>query len=294
MVKIPVGEICEACGAALRRGSAPWHLVCATCGLHISKLSPAIGSATESIIDEDERESGLRDIRDRNFDVLLAWLLQQRPIQSGATRKPRLLDVGCAHGWFLEKAAPYFDTLGIEPERAVAERTARRGINVRQGFFPQALKDDEDFDVIVFNDVLEHIPRVSGALALCRQRLRPGGVILVNAPDQDGALYRLSRALACIGRAGAFERMWQKGLPSPHLYYFGSQSLDLLARGAGLRVAAARRLPAVRLRGLYDRIRCAGDVSMPKAVAITLAVSLMAPALAVLPSDITVWMLERE
>lgn len=282
---------CEACGAALRPGAAAWHRICTGCGLHISSLEPAIGKI-ESTIDEDERESGLHDIRDSNFDALLAWLLQQRPVNQAASR-PRLLDVGCAHGWFLEKASAHFDTVGIEPERVVAERTARRGLNVRQGFFPQALEPGETFDLIVFNDVLEHIPGVGDVLKQCVERLRPGGAIVVNAPDHRGALYRLSSALVRVGRPGSFERMWQKGLPSPHLYYFGSRALDALAGEAGLRVAGARRLPAVRVRGLYERIRCAGDVSPLKAGAIALAVATLTPALAVLPSDITVWLLER-
>ncbi len=45
----------------------------------------------------------------------------------------------------------------------------RKGLPARKGYFPDALDKKEKFDVIVFNDVIEHIPNIEGALASCFQ-----------------------------------------------------------------------------------------------------------------------------
>lgn len=284
---------CESCGGVQRQGLTSWHRRCIGCGLETAAFTAHIDRREGPDIDEDERESALRPIREANFDTLLTWLLNQPALRERAGAKPRLLDVGCAHGWFLERAAPHFEVLGIEPDAEVARRTIARGLPARRGYFPDALTTEETFDVIVFNDVLEHIPNVVSALKRCRERLRPGGVVVVNAPDRRGALYRLAGAMARFGMGGAFDRMWQKGLPSPHLYYFDSHSLSVAARGAGLDVTDSRRLPTLLARGLYSRIRCSGDVSSTKALFLAAGILPLVPALRILPSDITVWVLAR-
>ncbi len=106
-------------------------------------------------------------------------------------------------------------------------------------------------------------------------------------------MYRLSVLLARVGLSGAFDRMWQRGFPSPHVHYFATANLTLLAHKAGFELEARSRLPAVSVRGLYARIRYARDVPAIKAMALVVAISLLAPLLTVLPADIEVWCLRR-
>jgi SAM-dependent methyltransferase len=202
-----------------------------------------------------------------------------------------LLDVGCAHGWFVAKAGRDFEAVGIEPDPFVAERTRRRGIPVRAGFFPQAVAPGETFDVIVFNDVLEHIPGTRTVLDQCRAHLARDGLVVVNAPNRRGTFYRASRWLHRLGWRGPFARMWQAGLPSPHLYYFDDASMARIAAAAGFRVERARRLPSVAARGLYSRIRAVRDVSLAQALVVAAGTLLVLPLLRVLPPDIGVWFL---
>lgn len=283
---------CEGCSTATRVGLADWHRCCPGCGLETAALDGFIDDRAGPDIDEDQRERALRPIRDANFNALLAWLRSR--VAAAGDRKPALLDVGCAHGWFLEKAAPHFEVLGIEPDQEVASRTMSRGLPVRRGYFPEALQDNETFDIIVFNDVLEHIPDVRSALKECTGRLRDGGVIVVNAPDAGGAIYRISKVLARVGLPGPFDRMWQKGLPSPHLYYFSTSSIAAVADQAGLQVTGRRRLPSVVAQGLFSRIRCSGDISVTKAALVALGALALVPILRLLPSDIMVWTLARK
>lgn len=252
-------------------------------------LEPHIlAQAAGGDLDEESREDALEPLRTANFDRLL-----RRP-ELGDVGGKRLLDVGCAHGWFLDRAAADGMTgVGIEPDEVVADRTRARGLDVRPGFFPDAVGVDERFDLIAFNDVLEHIGDVRATLRACAEHLAPGGQVLVNAPSRRGFLYKVAGLLARIGWVGPFERLWQVGFPSPHVHYLDSASLSAIARHEGLEVAWSMRLPSMTVSGLYARIRYSGDVGVPKAVVITAVMAVVAPFLRLLPSDIEVWSLTR-
>ena len=282
---------CDACDASVSIGYEQWHLVCCACGLERSTLNPHINEIHS--IDEIKREMALKPLRDHNFDILLKWLKGCIRDHSGFIVRKKLLDVGCAHGWFIEKAGVNFDVLGLEPDDAVASRARQRNLPVRKGYFPEALKAGEIFDVIVFNDVLEHIPDVKNVLKECAARLSDDGVVVINAPDSRGLLYRLSKLLTKAGRIGAFHRMWQVGLPSPHLYYFDRGSMNKIALASGFRVSAERQLPSILSGNLYERIYCAGNVSKLRSAIITGGILMLIPFLKVFRSDISVWVLAK-
>jgi len=288
-------NMCPICNGRLDEGLADWHLVCAACGYEGSTLTVQIlEQQPEGDLDETAREDALAPLRHENFTRLASEVSQRAKRGGPRSARPRLLDVGCAHGWFLEATQQDFDGLGIEPDRAVAAATALRGLPVRGGFFPEVLDPEERFDVIVFNDVLEHIPDVNGVLDACYRHLVPGGLLVVNAPSRSGILYRVSKWLSRLGRRASFERMWQKGFPSPHIHYFHTPTIERLARGHGFEPTGAHRLRSVSTAGLYDRVRYSRDVSPLKAALTTAIVATAVPLLPLLPADIQVWYLTRD
>ena len=200
--------------------------------------------------DEEQRENGLRSLRQKGYAVVLDEIARRRPLYGLDA-----LDVGCGHGWFLEAAAKRgMRATGIEPDREVAARARTRGLNVRVGFFPQDAPAGERYDVITFNDVLEHLPDLPGVLAAARERLRPGGILAISVPTADGLGYRVATALARVGCSSPLDRLWQRGFPSPHLWYFTESSLTKLLAKHGFRPIAAGRLPSVERDGLWARV----------------------------------------
>ncbi|MEO6596780.1 MAG: class I SAM-dependent methyltransferase [Planctomycetota bacterium] len=271
---------CPVCQSALVPGLEPWHWLCKQCGYEKAELQPTINArSSHKLIDEGDREKGLRDLRVLNFRTLLDEIRREKP--SG-----RLLDVGCAHGWFLETARSDYEVVGIEPDEDICKATQGRGLPVRQGFFPEVLAEGERFDVIVFNDVLEHIPDIQGVLAACRERLHGGGLLVLNLPSSRGSFYRLSKALRRLGVRSHFDRLWQKGLPSPHLHYVNPQNLSTLIRNSGFDPVREGILSTLRLSGLYTRVSYTGGHGVVVRVAIYLCLVLALPILKVLPSDI--------
>lgn len=276
--------VCIVCDGPQAGGLSSWHAACRRCGYESAALAVAINAPTAGpAVDEDERELGLKGLRQENFRDIVALI--RRYVQPGARR---LLDVGCAHGWFLETARADFEVLGVEPDAVVGARTAARGLPVRPGFFPDALHDGEQFDVIVFNDVIEHIPAIGAALDACHARLHDGGLLVLNLPNSAGLFYRLSKLFARLGWRGPFERLWQKDLPSPHVHYFDPANLQRLLAQHGFTCEHSGQLPALRAKGLLERIRCAGNISGPALYLQYLGVLAMVPLLRLFPSDIIV------
>jgi 2-polyprenyl-3-methyl-5-hydroxy-6-metoxy-1,4-benzoquinol methylase len=272
---------CPVCKSPLKESVQNWHFFCPGCEYEQSSLTPAINeNIAHENIDEVARETGLRELRLNNFRILLSAIAPLKP-QGG-----RMLDVGSAHGWFVETAMGTYDVLGIEPDQTIFNQSAARGLPVRNGYFPQALLEGETFDVIVFNDVLEHIPPVIDILKSCHERLNDGGYLVVNLPNSNGLFYRLSRVFARWGYSGFFERLWQKGLPSPHVHYFNENNLAQLLEHNGFVMTVRGRLPVVSLAGLYSRISFAGKMNRLTKALIYCAVACSLPILRLFPNDI--------
>jgi SAM-dependent methyltransferase len=268
---------------------APWHFTCPGCGYETAGLAPSINDESNPVKpDEAEREAGLKVLRQRNFARIIE---QIRGFCASGT--PRLLDVGCAHGLFLEMVVSGFDAEGIEPHREVARQTRGRGFSVRDGYFPDVLDAADRFDVIVFNDVLEHIPDLPAVLEACHAGLAKNGLLVINLPDASGVFYRLSKILARIGFKGMFERMWQLNYPSPHLHYFRRGNLRLLVEAHQFEHLYSSRLDSLVADGLFDRIAHTGEYSAPTAHLIHAATLLSIPLLGILPADIQLQMFRK-
>jgi SAM-dependent methyltransferase len=249
------GRPCIVCGTPVRVAITDWAARCPDCGTWTSSLEPQINGPNEHLptgteIDTKARIAGLESLRRENFRDVLDRIGTLVPLDGA-----RLLDVGSAHGWFLEEAAARgVRATGVEPEEDVAAGPLSRGLDVRAGFFPDVLEEGETFDVITFNDVLEHIPDARGVLAACAGALRPGGVLSVNIPNADGLGYKVATSVGRVGVRGPFERFWQHGLPSPHVHYFTRAGLTRLAEESGFAVDGVGVLSAISRDGLWERV----------------------------------------
>ncbi|MFN8549522.1 MAG: class I SAM-dependent methyltransferase [Candidatus Eisenbacteria bacterium] len=286
----PERERCVFCRTELKRDAVAWVARCPRCALLRSRLDDPRESGARHLAEED-RESGLEPLRRANFTRLLDRL--SRLVEPRGTR---LLEVGCGHGWFLEAAkARGFRAEGIEPDAPVAARARARGAEVREGLFPDCLRENEAWDVLVMNDVFEHLPDPPAALAACARHLSANGLLVINLPTSSGAVYRIGALLARLGVSSVFDRLWQRGYPSPHLFYFTASNLDRMAEGAGFGLAAGGTLPSIELRGLWARLRMDRTHSWAGAAAAYLGLSAAYPFLRwLLPSDIALRVYRRE
>jgi len=140
-------------------------------------------------------------------------------------RRPggRLLEIGCAYGFFLQEAAPFYDVQGLEISDDAAAFARQRGLPVLTGVADDAaFAQLGRFDVIVLLDVIEHLVDPAHTLALCHQHLESGGVIVITTGDFASLHARL---------AG---RNWRLMTPPQHLWYFTPTSMARLSGSVGL------------------------------------------------------------
>jgi SAM-dependent methyltransferase len=195
---------------------------CEACGFLKSFFPIEINKASR--IDETARETALKPLRTRSFQTILDDIARDVPPPAS------VLDVGSAHGWFMEEAERRgYSVTGIEPR--FRDRSARQGQR-RARIFPDAAPGR--YDLITFNDVFEHLPEPAKMMRAVAERLTPNGRAIINLPVSDGLIFRITRLAARLGLCGPLERMWQKGLPSPHLSYFSPHTLQRLAEANGL------------------------------------------------------------
>jgi SAM-dependent methyltransferase len=241
-------------------------------------------------LDDSLRPHAYRTIRSANFARVLEVISRCRDL-TGCS----LLDVGCAHGWFLELAEKQgLRALGIEPEKAVADCGLKEGLAIRVGYFPLCLTKEERFDIIVFNDVLEHIPGTDKIIEACHRHLAPGGTLAINIPTSEGVFFRLANLFARFGFDGPLERMWQKNFRSPHVAYYNDDNLKAVVCKQGFRRRHSETLQTVTLDGLWQRIVIDRESSLLRNAIQYLALLVSYPVLRYLPSDILLQIYERE
>lgn len=100
-----------------------------------------------------------------------------------------VLDVGCGQGGFgldlRTRLAPGAQLVGIEPVPEQAETSRELGCydEVREGYFPDVAVPGERFDLVVFNDVLEHVLDPWTMLLDVHRHLAPDGRVLASIPN---------------------------------------------------------------------------------------------------------------
>lgn len=104
---------CLICQTEMTGPNRGYWFACPQCGFLASSLTPSIGGEEcHGALDEVRRRAALDDLRHASFERVLDTLQALR-----TSHPTRLLDVGCAHGWFLQTASRrgYLAT-GLEPD----------------------------------------------------------------------------------------------------------------------------------------------------------------------------------
>ncbi|HZI89820.1 MAG TPA: class I SAM-dependent methyltransferase [Candidatus Polarisedimenticolia bacterium] len=150
----------------------------------------------------------------------------------GATKRGRVLDIGCGSGQFLARIiARGHEGHGTELSAATGARAARvPGLTLHVGLLHAESFPPGFFDLISIWHVLEHLPDPDHVLRLCHGWLRDGGALLVAVPNADS------------WQAKLFQGSWFHLDPPRHLYHFNRPSLEGALTRAGFRVERLRTL----------------------------------------------------
>jgi ubiquinone/menaquinone biosynthesis C-methylase UbiE len=152
----------------------------------------------------------------------------------------RFLDVGCGGGQFTMECARLIqasDVYGLEINEQAAQEAQKKGVKVVVGDaslgFPFAT---EYFDVIMANQILEHVLNTDNMLSECHRVLRSNGTMLLAVPNLCSLLQRV---LVLFGHQPTVVHISEiqvgnflKGVEtySAHLHAFAPPALEDLLR----------------------------------------------------------------
>lgn len=134
----------------------------------------------------------------------------------------RLLDIGCAGGFFLNAArARGWKTVGQECSVSAVEfATAQFGLEIYPGSFENVRLPENSFDVITAWDVIEHIFEPHAFIQKCANLLKINGLLVLGTPNIDSLAYRFRQEKWVIFK-----------LPE-HLFYYNPRTLQRLLGSA--------------------------------------------------------------
>lgn len=263
-----------------------WNFYCSSCDYWSADLPYDISSENNDLfnLDQEKEEaiSFLNAVRTKNFNILL------NQIKKIFGDKPlKILDIGCATGLFIQMASSRgHHAVGIEPNPKMASISKNKGLNVINGYFPEAIENGELFDLIIFNDVFEHIPELSNTMAGLKDKLKTDGLLIINLPTSDGFLFHLGKILYKLRITTLWDRLWQKMFYTPHLHYFNVSSLNKWVAQFGFDVKSKQiELDVLSISGLWKRISVDKNNYFLKNLVVYCAVLLLNPLLRLFPKD---------
>lgn len=142
-------------------------------------------------------------------------------------QNPNLLDVGCSNGSFLlQMQSLGWLVQGIDPDPNAVTFAKQAGIYVFQGTLADIKLQENYFDAITINHVIEHIHNPISTLQACYLSLRPGGFLWIATPNLNAFGHR------------KFGEHWRGLEPPRHLVLFTPNSLKSLIERVGFGVTS--------------------------------------------------------
>ena len=277
---------CISCNKPMPIKVSSWTYQCSECKYWFSLLNVSIDDTDSYLYSEDRDDekiiSFLDHIRKKNFTIILNEIEKLF-----VEKKLNILDVGCASGLFMKMAdLEGHHVVGIEPNFFMAKIARNDGLRVLDGYFPDSLNKSYIFDVIIFNDVFEHIPDIDRIAEACKDHLVTGGAIVINLPNSDGILFRIAKNLYRIGIRSPWERLWQKMFNTPHLHYFNPKSLSKFLNKHGYhQVTKVTMLDTFTLDGLWERISIDRSVNIVNRIFLYLSIAFSIPIIKIFTQD---------
>jgi 2-polyprenyl-3-methyl-5-hydroxy-6-metoxy-1,4-benzoquinol methylase len=149
----------------------------------------------------------------------------------------KILDVGCASGNFgaFLKTRKEYEIWGVEPNQQSAEKAKSKLDKVIVSLFTPGMTElnGQKFDLVCFNDVLEHLVSPEEALTASKSFLNDNGYILASIPN-----VRYYRVILSLLRDKDFKYQKFGVMDETHLRFFTKKSMIRLFEANNYKVLA--------------------------------------------------------
>jgi len=216
-------------------------VACSSCGHVYLNPRPAEHSLHLAYPDNYYTIAGRHTSRQSKFIARLKSFVIKRRLrffQEILNGRSRVLEVGCGDGALLvdlKTRNPQLELVGLD--LALSKETIKmckdRGIFLMETTVEQAELGHDRFDLIIMNQVIEHVPDPAIVMRNLAKALTPGGYISIETPNRDG----YDRAI--------FRRSYWGGYYFPrHLHLFDQAGLKSCVETSGLNVVHQAHLLA--------------------------------------------------
>jgi 2-polyprenyl-3-methyl-5-hydroxy-6-metoxy-1,4-benzoquinol methylase len=168
---------------------------------------------------------------DVNWGLMRLW---------GKRTKLRVLDVGCGYATTSARIQQLGnDVTGIDSSPEIAQLAGQRLSRVILANVLEADLEDDQYDVIILADILEHLPWPEPLLQRYLRWLAPGGSVIISLPNVGLWSVRLAHLL------GRWEYQDTGVLDRTHLRFYTRRTARALIEGAGLHIATTTYNPGL-------------------------------------------------
>ncbi len=143
----------------------------------------------------------------------------------GQIRNKKILDIGCAYGFFLKRAKTMgFISIGIEIEKnAVCYSKTKLKIKTLQADFLK-YKFKEKFNVITLWYVIEHFKNQGIIINKIKTILKPGGLLCLSVPNGNGPFYWFNK------------KQWLETHPDDHFFDYSLKGIKIFLKKNGFKL----------------------------------------------------------
>jgi 2-polyprenyl-3-methyl-5-hydroxy-6-metoxy-1,4-benzoquinol methylase len=186
---------------------------------------------------EGNGDSEVQKVKSSTFDACLDRIQEYK-------KNGRILDIGCATGYFLERAQHRgFIPYGVEFSQFSSDIAKGKfgADQIHRGMIEDCPFEPGSFDVVVMIDLLEHVRNPVAALAAAKKLLRDDGIAVIVTPDTRSLTHAL------MGTKWVHYK-------SEHFFYFNKRAIDVVARQSGFelcRYEASKK--ALNVRYIYHQ-----------------------------------------
>ena len=140
--------------------------------------------------------------------------------------KGKLLDVGCAAGFFLNYAKQNnWEVEGVEVSKDLSEYARKElGLNVYTGRLSNISLQPKSYNVVTLIGVIEHLDDPQSVINDISKIIKPNGTLIILTENVESVLSKTLKS------------KWNGYMPPEHLSYFSKQSIQYLIQGKGFKL----------------------------------------------------------
>jgi 2-polyprenyl-3-methyl-5-hydroxy-6-metoxy-1,4-benzoquinol methylase len=137
----------------------------------------------------------------------------------------KLLDIGCGNGSFISRMKNLgWKVEGIDFDSKAVNYCNERGLDVKCGDLAQQNLENDCYDVITINHVIEHVPDAGQLIEECYRILKPGGCLVIATPNTESWIHKT-----------IYKENYFSLDPPRHLFLFNRKNLTTLFKRAGFK-----------------------------------------------------------